>query len=88
MSCMVTTLHSLLLVLYCLALTFLPFMLQRNYRWFLTFVFSTTLLCVWVFALSLVQVRTRPCCMTVRCTASVKKMIIFFQISSICDLQD
>lgn len=29
--------------------------LQRNYRWFLCFVFSTTLLCVWVFALSLVQ---------------------------------
>jgi DHHC palmitoyltransferase len=29
--------------------------LQRNYRWFLCFVFSTTLLCVWVFTLSLVQ---------------------------------
>lgn len=28
---------------------------QRNYRWFLCFVFSTTLLCVWVFALSLVH---------------------------------
>ena len=30
-------------------------LLQRNYRWFLCFVFSTTLLCVWVFTLSLVQ---------------------------------
>jgi palmitoyltransferase ZDHHC9/14/18 len=37
-------------------LTLLSLMLlQRNYRWFLCFVFSTTLLCVWVFTLSLVQ---------------------------------
>ena len=55
----------------------LPFTLQRNYRWFLTFVFSTTLLCVWVFALSLVQVRTHPYCMSVHCSVPMNKIIFF-----------
>lgn len=29
--------------------------MQRNYPWFLSFVYITTALCVWVFALSLVH---------------------------------